>query len=251
MDLMGSSLPIPAAGATQSSGGSMNIKTNGGENKKVKLGFGLSGYKSVIQRLQAAATPTANGGIGSDADIMWLISTFGAGEAGKTGFSQCEFNVGHDKDGKGGDGVGWTVGGWSITQKWNFKILGEKYMPNHNLSADICNQIVNADPGNEAPTNDAELEKLVSKLTNSKQVNGHGVPDNRDNDENVVNFVHATTEMFINMWYPTAVQIMNKWGFKTRLGMATIMRAVGWTGGDSNLIDNPFRGDSKRNFETV
>lgn len=69
-----------------SSGGVMDIKTTGSEDKKIKLGYGLSGYKSVIQRLQAAATPTptANGGIGSDADIMWLISAFGAGETGKT-----------------------------------------------------------------------------------------------------------------------------------------------------------------------
>lgn len=97
----------------------------------------------------------------ADADIMWLISCHVAGECAGKGPTQCEWNVAND-------GHGWTVGMWSITQKGNFKRLGEEYMKDL-FSADICKQIADADCGNGSPKSDKNLKELLMKLTNTKE----------------------------------------------------------------------------------
>lgn len=77
------------------------------------------------------------------------------------GFTQCEWNV-------KGDGHGWTVSAWSITQKGNFKTLADTYMKDL-FSADICKQIADADSGNGSPKTDKNLKDLLMKLTNTKE----------------------------------------------------------------------------------
>lgn len=68
-----------------------------------------------------------------------------------------------------------------------------------------------------------------------------------DNDEDVINFVKATTQMFAESWYASMLGLINKLGFKTRLGMATLVRAVVWTGGNPGaLINNPITADGSR-----
>lgn len=73
-----------------SSGGAMNIKTTGSEDKKIKLGYGFSGYKTVQLKVNGQSQIEAQsqnlsafgGGALSDNDIMWVISAFGMGETG-------------------------------------------------------------------------------------------------------------------------------------------------------------------------
>lgn len=74
-----------------SSGGAMNIKTTGSEDKKIKLGYGFSGYKTVqlkvndqsqIQAQSQNLSHFYNSRGLSDNDIMWVISAFGMGETG-------------------------------------------------------------------------------------------------------------------------------------------------------------------------
>lgn len=142
------------------------------------------------------------------------------------GFTQCEWDVGHDKNGKGGDGHGWTVGGWSITQKGNFKMLGEKYMPKYDFSSDICQILADSDPGNGIPSQ-GKINEIVIRLTNKNGGN--------DRNTDVVNFIHATSDMFAHTWYASYLALVNKYGFKTRLGLATIIRAIGWTHGNMEL----------------
>lgn len=218
-------------GAAASSGSSMDVKTDGG-TKKVSIGFGLSGYKSIVQKNGTGGSASSAGG-GSfggsggfaEGDIKWLISVFGCGETGNKGFTQCEWNVSGDKH-------GWTVGGWSITQKGNFKRLGEEYMPKAGFPADICQQIANADFGNrtQSDSDKGPIEALVSRLTNKSGTDAQG--------EDVQKFVKATSDMFAHTWYLSAITLLNNLGIKTRLGMATVIRAIGWTGGDMNALVN-------------
>lgn len=76
-----------AAGA----GGAMNVKTNGGDEKKYQLGFSLSGYKSIIQKNgnQQNTMPGIGASLADD-DIKWLVSMYNVYENGKKGFSQAE-----------------------------------------------------------------------------------------------------------------------------------------------------------------
>ena len=150
------------------------------------------------------------GASASDGDVMWLVSCFGTGETGNKGFTQCEFDV-------GGDGHGWTVGGWSITQKGNFKRLGEEFMPKYGFPPDICSTVSSADSGNGRPSRGA-IDSVVERLTNKSGAN----PDADD----VKKFIQATTDMFASTWYATVIGIINTLGIKTRIGMATIIRAV-------------------------
>lgn len=109
-------------------------------------------------------------------------------------------------------------------------------MPKYGFSPDICKTISDADCGNGTPSRGA-IDALVERLTNSSGAN--------PNNEEVKRFIQATTDMFASTWYATVIGIINKIGIKTRIGMATIIRAVGWTGGQSSLINNPFVGPSK------
>lgn len=128
-----------------SSGGAMDIKTTSSEDKKIKLGYGLSGYKSVVIKDNATNSLQPNNfsgsGIGSDADIMWILAIHAAGET--PDFKQCEWNVEGNMN-----NAGWTVGAWSITQKHNFKILGEKYMSKseYEFSPVDCDIIAKSQP---------------------------------------------------------------------------------------------------------
>lgn len=174
---------------------------------------------------QRRAGSAGTGSAFAEGDIKWLISVFGCGETGSKGFKQCEWNVSGDKH-------GWTVGGWSITQKGNFKRLGEEYMPKAGFSADICQQIANADFGNRSQSDGDKgpIEALVSRLTNKSGTDAQG--------EDVQKFVKATSDMFAHTWYLSAITLLNNLGIKTRLGMATVIRAIGWTGGDMNALVN-------------
>lgn len=130
--------------------------------------------------------------------------------------------------------IGWTVGAWSITQKGNFKDLGETYMSKYGFSAKDCKTIIDSDPGNGTPSETiGNVHDLVKRLTNNSP--------NSTNEE-VINFIRATTDMWAHRWYKSMLDLINKLGFKTRLGIATVIRAVGWTGGDPGpLIDKPTR----------
>lgn len=62
---------------TQSVDKPMNIKTTGKENKKIVLGFGLNGYKSILDTSPSTSGIPNQYGIGlSDDEICWLISVF-------------------------------------------------------------------------------------------------------------------------------------------------------------------------------
>lgn len=82
------------ANITSASSGQMDIKTTGSKDKKITLGFGLSGYRSVITKNpDANPTPNMGGGGGcysaespADADIMWLLSAHEAGECARYRF---------------------------------------------------------------------------------------------------------------------------------------------------------------------
>lgn len=69
-----------------SSGGAMNIKTTGSEDKKIKLGYGFSGYKTVQLKVNGQSQIEAQsqnlsafaGGALSDNDIMWILAVHAA-----------------------------------------------------------------------------------------------------------------------------------------------------------------------------
>lgn len=155
----------PAAGTTGVSSG-MDVKTKDGDKKRYQLGFSLSGYKSIIQNnnSQQNANRVGFGGF-DEGNIKWVVSCFGAGESSTDGFKQCKWNV-------SGDGYGWTVGGWSITQRGNFKLLGE-YMKNANFSPDICNTIINSDASKSSKDTYNSyktingIDELLKRLTNT------------------------------------------------------------------------------------
>ena len=136
-----------AAENTASAG--MNVKTNGGDEKKYQLGFALSGYKSIIQK---NATPQNNmNGLGSrlqNSDIAWLASIYNLYENNGEGFNQNEIvKINKART----DGAGLTIGAWSITQKHNFKDLG-KYMRDYGLPEQYC-QVVELGDGKQCDVN--------------------------------------------------------------------------------------------------
>lgn len=132
-----------------SAGTGMNVKTNGGDEKKYQLGFSLYGYKSIIQK---NTTPQNNmNGLGSrlqNSDIAWLASIYNLYENNGEGFNQNEIvKINKAKT----DGAGLTIGAWSITQKHNFKDLA-KYMRDYGLPEQYC-QVVELGDGKQCDVN--------------------------------------------------------------------------------------------------
>lgn len=215
----GSTADMTQAAENTASAG-MNVKTNGGDEKKYQLGFSLSGYKSIIQKDNSPQN-SMNGIASSmqNTDIAWLVSLYNLYENDGAGFSQCKPCT--DNNGKQ-DGVGMTVGAFSITQKDNFKDLA-KYMRDYLMPEEYCVLVEQGYGSNQdvQGKNGLSLYGLIKNLCDDKN----------KGTENYIKFVKAQTKFFAERWWLAAIWGIYKSGVKTKLGMGAIGATIGHTGG--------------------
>lgn len=220
MPVVDNTLTGVSSDLTPANSAGMNVKTNGGDEKKYQLGFSLSGYKSIIQKDNSPQN--SMNGIASgmqNTDIAWLVSLYNLYENDGAGFNQCKPCT--DNNGKQ-DGVGMTVGAFSITQKDNFKDLA-KYMRDYLMPEEYCVLVEQGYGSNQdvQGKNGLSLYGLIKNLCDDKN----------KGTENYIKFVKAQTKFFAERWWLAAIWGIYKSGVKTKLGMGAIGATIGHTGG--------------------
>lgn len=211
-------------------GGAMNVKTNGGDEKKYQLGFALSGYKSIIQKNgnQQNTMPGMGASVADD-DIKWLVSMYNVYENGKDGFNQATV-VTNSKTGET-DNAGITVTAWSLTQKHNFDKLA-KYMREEGMDSGLCDLVA----AGHNKTSDITIngKSLYAEMKRILSTSNKGT-------EEYKKMVRASTKIYRDNWWEAILWGIYNSGVKTKLGMGLIARWMGLTGGFKNLCQKSLR----------
>lgn len=206
----------------------MNVKTNGGDEKKYQLGFALSGYKSIIQKNgnQQNTIPGMGASLADD-DIKWLVSVYAHYENGSKGFNQtkpCKLSGGGD------DGHGITLSCWSITQFDNFRELAT-YMRAEQMDPGLCDRVAKSQDTKGDYAFNKALENDFTRIF---------APTNKGATE-YKQLVAATTKMYRDRWWTALLWAIYNSGVKSKLGMAFIARWMGLTGGEKTLYQKSLR----------